>query len=65
MATQPRLLTAQEVADLFRVSVYTVGNWRRSGELEGVRLPGGGGWRFRSEDVEKFLERAPEREPAA
>lgn len=33
-------LTPQEVADLLRVSVKTIYNWRNEGRLEGFKTPG-------------------------
>lgn len=36
-----RLLTAAEVADLFRVDPRTVTRWALSGRLESIRTPGG------------------------
>lgn len=36
-----RLLTATEVADLFRVDPRTVTRWALSGRLKSIRTPGG------------------------
>ena len=36
-----RLLTAPEVAALFRVHVRTIGQWTRQGRMSSVRTPGG------------------------
>jgi excisionase family DNA binding protein len=47
----------EEVADLFRVSVRTVGDWARSGRLASVTTPGKQ-VRFRREDVLALLEEA-------
>ena len=49
-----RLLTASEVADLFRVSVKTVGRWGRSGALP-LRRTIGGHHRYREADVRALL----------
>ena len=49
-----RLLTASEVAQLFRVSAKTVGRWGRSGALPLYRTVGGH-HRYRQADVEQFL----------
>ena len=52
--TDDRLLTAAEVAALFRVEKVTVGRWARSGRLPSVRTPGGQR-RFRAADVAALL----------
>ncbi len=49
-----RMLTASEVADLFRVSAKTVGRWGRSGGLPLYRTVGGH-HRYRLADVCDFL----------
>jgi len=56
------LLTAPEVAGLFRVSVQTVRVWRLRGRLPGVRL--GKGIRFRRRDVENALRTSESASPA-
>lgn len=56
----PDLLTADEVAAYFRVSLPTVSRWRREGTITGYKI--GGTLRFRRSDVEKLL--APESEAA-
>ena len=48
------LLTASEVARLFRVSTKTVGRWGRSGALPLYRTVGGH-HRYRLADVHAFL----------
>ena len=53
-ASPERLLTATEVADLFRVSSKTVGRWGRSGALPLYRTVGGH-HRYRLSDVRAFL----------
>jgi excisionase family DNA binding protein len=59
--TQPeaRMLTASEVAELFRVSTKTVGRWGRSGGLPLYRTVGGQ-HRYKPTDVCDFLGLAPE-----
>jgi len=52
--TDERLLTAAEVADLFRVSVKTVGRWGRSGALP-LRRTIGGHHRYLQADVHALL----------
>lgn len=59
--TGRRPLTPAEVADLFGVTVQTVGDWADAGQLPCFRTPGGHR-RFRREDVEAFLAK---QEPAA
>ena len=49
-----RMLTATEVAQLFRVSAKTVGRWGRSGALPLYRTVGGH-HRYRLADVRAFL----------
>jgi len=53
-AKPDRLLTASEVAELFRVSSKTVGRWGRSGALPLYRTVGGH-HRYRLSDVRAFL----------
>ena len=54
-----RMLTAAEVAQLFRVSAKTVGRWGRSGSLPLYRTVGGH-HRYRLADVFAFLGLDPE-----
>ena len=54
-----RMLTASEVAQLFRVSAKTVGRWCRSGALPLYRTVGGH-QRYRLSDVLAFLGLDPE-----
>jgi excisionase family DNA binding protein len=49
-----RLMTANEVADLLRVSTMTVYRLIRSGELPAVRV--GRNYRVRSGDLDHYLE---------
>jgi excisionase family DNA binding protein len=53
-AEPEHLLTAAEVAELFRVSSKTVGRWGRSGALPLYRTIGGH-HRYRLSDVRAFL----------
>ena len=53
-AEPEHLLTASEVAELFRVSSKTVGRWGRSGALPLYRTVGGH-HRYRLSDVRSFL----------
>ena len=34
------LLTVKETSLLFKVSTYTIKRWIKSGQLDGIRLPG-------------------------
>ena len=54
--TSPALLTAAEIADLFRVSESTVYRWAREGDLPSVTV--GSTIRFPRDAVERKL--APE-----
>ena len=51
--TEARLLTANEVADLMRVSRMTVYRLIKTGEMPALRV--GRGYRFREEDVPDYL----------
>jgi excisionase family DNA binding protein len=59
-----RLLTASEVAELFRVDPKTVTRWARAGKLTSVRTPGGRR-RFRLVEVRAFLTEAADAADAA
>lgn len=58
--TVDRLMTVQDVADVFQTSPDTVQAMARSGELPGLRI--GRAWRFRTSAVEAW---ARAREAAA
>jgi excisionase family DNA binding protein len=49
-----RLLTARQLAEMLDVSSETVLRWRRRGEIEAIRLPGGQ-LRFRQDAVDERL----------
>jgi excisionase family DNA binding protein len=55
-----RLLTAEEVAERLRVSVFTVRSWLQSGRLRGFKLPGSRSWRVSEADLERFIREAQE-----
>jgi len=57
--TTPRLLTAEDVADLLRVSLDTIYDYARDGVLPSVRF--GRSVRFKAGDVEAFIADASER----
>jgi len=48
-------LTAQEVAALLRVSVYTVRRWIKKGDLPAYKV--GRGWRISEPDLGRWLGR--------
>lgn len=49
-----KLYTVDDVAGMLRVSPRTVYRYLRCGELGGSRI--GGVWRFREDDVRRFVE---------
>jgi excisionase family DNA binding protein len=51
------ILTAREVARLFRVDPKTVSRWERTGRLRAFKTPGGHR-RFRRGDVERAISEA-------
>ncbi len=55
--TKDPLLSASEVARMFRVDRKTVTQWAKSGRLKGIKTPGGSlaPWRFRKSDVETLM----------
>jgi excisionase family DNA binding protein len=67
-AAAERLITAQGLGELFRLSTDTVLDWFEDGKLPGYRLGGkkGGSVRFRLSEIAHLLEgwRVPSIEPA-
>ena len=60
MDDQPAVLTAEEVADLFRVSVHTVRRWCRESKVPHMKI--GGSFRFRQDTIDALMaEAAPEK----
>ncbi|MFI6575190.1 helix-turn-helix domain-containing protein [Nocardiopsis sp. NPDC050513] len=51
---RPRLLTAGEVAAMFRVASATVNRWVRQGRVRCVRTPGGG-QRFDEAEIRRVV----------
>ena len=49
-----RLISAQEVAKFLNVHQMTIYRWLKSNHLPGFKV--GGVWRFRREDLNKYLE---------
>ena len=58
LANQPEVMTPQEVADLLRVSLQTIGRWRREGHLPAFTM--GRTVRIRKEDLRQLLQTAYE-----
>lgn len=52
---QNELLTIEEVAELLRVSPYTVRKYLRQGQFPGIKV--GGQWRVRKTDLEAYINR--------
>ncbi|WP_232832009.1 helix-turn-helix domain-containing protein [Nocardiopsis sp. FIRDI 009] len=50
----PRLLTAGEVAAVFRVADATVNRWARQGRVRCVRTPSGG-QRFDADEIRRLF----------
>lgn len=48
-----QLLTPEQVAEKLQMSVLTVTNYLRKGDLSGVKI--GRVWRIRQEDLDAFL----------
>lgn len=56
LAPTERLLTIDEVAELLRVSRWSVSRWAADGDIPSVRLPGGRRRRFRPDDIAAFIQ---------
>ncbi len=57
MATERRdWLATQEAADYLQVHVNTVRRWAREGAIPAAKLGNRGGFRFRHDDLDRFLE---------
>ena len=50
----PILMTTEELAELLRVHIRVVHQWRQRGKIPAIRLPGRG-YRFRRADIERLL----------
>ncbi len=46
------LFTTEELTKIFKVSKSTLRDWRKAGELHGVKI--GREWRYTSEEVERI-----------
>jgi excisionase family DNA binding protein len=49
-------MTTDEAAAYLRVHVETVRRWAREGTLPAAKLGNRGGFRFRREDLDRFME---------
>ena len=49
-------LTSEEAAEYLQVHVNTVRRWAREGTIPAAKLGNRGGFRFRREDLDAFLE---------
>jgi excisionase family DNA binding protein len=56
MAEQREWLTTDEAAEYLQIHVETVRRWAREGKVASVKLGNRGGFRFKREDLERFLE---------
>jgi excisionase family DNA binding protein len=63
MTSLPSLLTANEVAEEFRLDPETIRRWARDGQIKSIRLPSGL-YRFRREDIEAMLATSTEEQAA-
>jgi excisionase family DNA binding protein len=56
VAEQREWLTTDEAADYLQIQVETMRRWARTGMIPSVKLGNRGGFRFKREDLERFLE---------
>ena len=49
-------LTSEEAAEYLQVHVNTVRRWAREGAIPAAKLGNRGGFRFRREDLDRFLD---------
>jgi DNA (cytosine-5)-methyltransferase 1 len=52
----PELLTLEEAAKTLKVHKETLRRWDKSGKLPAVKVSDRGDRRYKSEDIEKFIE---------
>jgi excisionase family DNA binding protein len=57
MDQQSEWIRTPEAAQYLGVHIETVRRWARQGEIPAAKLGNRGGFRFRREDLDKFLER--------
>ena len=56
MGEETRWFTSQEAAEYLQVHQETVRNWARKDIIPAAKLGNRGGFRFRREDLDRFLE---------
>ncbi len=56
MDAQQGWLTTEEAAEFLKVHVETLRRWARTGVIPAAKLGNRGGFRFRREDLDRFLE---------
>jgi excisionase family DNA binding protein len=49
-------MTTEEAADFLQVHLDTLRRWARTGVIPAAKLGNRGGFRFRREDLDRFLE---------
>lgn len=50
-------LTSEQAAEYLQVNVETLRRWARTGEIPAAKLGNRGGFRFKKEDLDRFVER--------
>jgi excisionase family DNA binding protein len=55
MESQREWLTTEAAADYLQVHVETMRRWARDGAIPAVKLGNRGGFRFKVEDLERFM----------
>lgn len=53
----PDLLTLEQVSELLQVHPNTLRNWDKDGTLKAIRLGARKLYRYKKEDISKFLEK--------
>lgn len=56
---KPEILTIQEVAEIFNISIQTLRRWDNAGLLKAFRASPTQQRRYKKEDVIKYLETSP------
>ena len=51
-----KLMTVEQIAEYLQVDEYTIYAWARKGKMPAFKV--GRFWRFRTEDIDKWLEEA-------
>ena len=50
-----KIYTTEQVAELLAVHPDSIRAWLRTGELRGIKLPGGRRWRVLERDLQEFI----------